>query len=65
MRTDGNKEYYMVPDNVEVLTAWNGETKWAHPESYSVHKNLNMFDVKLSNGTNIHCSDEHSIVTVD
>ena len=65
MRTDGNKEYYMVPENIEVLTVWNGETKWVHPESYSVHKNLNMFDVKLSNGTNIHCSDEHSIVTVD
>lgn len=65
MRTDVNKEYYMVPENIEVLTVWNGETKWVHPESYSVHKNLNMLDVKLSNGTNIHCSDEHSIVTVD
>lgn len=65
MRADGNKEYYMVPENIEVLTVRNGETKWVHPESYSVHKNLNMFDVKLSNGTNIHCSDEHSIVTVD
>ena len=65
IKIEGNKEYYEVPDNVEVLTVWNGETKWVHPESYSVHKNLKMLSVKTRRGNTIECSNDHSLVTVD
>ena len=44
---------------------WEGELKWVHPESYSVHKELCMFNVTTYKGHTIQCSDEHSLVTVD
>ena len=65
IKTEGNTEYYEVPENVEVLTVWNGETEWVHPESYSVHKNLKMLNVKIYKGGTIQCSNDHSIVSVD
>lgn len=65
IKTEGNTEYYEVPENVEVLTVWNGETKWVHPESYSIHKNLQMLNVKIYKGGTIQCSNDHSIVSVD
>lgn len=65
IKIEGNKEYYEVPDSVEVLTVWNGETKWVHPESYSIHKNLKMLSVKTKRGNTIECSNDHSLVTVD
>lgn len=65
IKTEGNTEYYEVPENVEVLTVWNGETKWVHPESYSIHKNLQMFNVKIYKGGTIQCSNDHSIVSID
>ena len=61
----GNKEKYKVPEEVEVLTVWNGEIKWVKPESYSIHKNLNMISVKTHRGNTIECSDDHSLVTID
>lgn len=65
IKTEGNTEYYEVPENVEVLTVWNGETKWVHPESYSIHKNLQMLNVKIYKGGTIQCSNDHSIVSID
>lgn len=65
IKTEGNTEYYEVPENVEVLTVWNGKTMWVHPESYSVHKNLQMLNVKIYKGGTIQCSNDHSIVTID
>lgn len=65
IKVEGNKEYYEVPDNVEVLTVWNGETKWVHPESYSIHKNLKMLSVKTRRGNTIECSNDHSLVSLD
>lgn len=65
IKTEGNTEYYEVPENVEVLTVWNGETKWVRPESYSIHKNLQMLNVKIYKGGTIQCSNDHSIVSVD
>nr|DAN55909.1 MAG TPA: Intein splicing domain [Caudoviricetes sp.] len=65
IKTEGNTEYYEVPENVEVLTVWNGETKWVHPESYSIHKNLRMLNVKIYKGGTIQCSNDHSIVSID
>lgn len=65
IKTECNTEYYEVPENVEVLTVWNGETKWVHPESYSIHKNLQMLNVKIYKGSTIQCSNDHSIVTID
>lgn len=65
IKIEGNTEYYEVPENVEVLTVWNGETKWVHPESYSIHKNLQMLNVKIYKGGTIQCSNDHSIVSID
>ena len=65
IKTEGNTEYYEVPENVEVLTVWNGKTKWVHPESYSIHKNLKMLNVKIYKGGTIQCSNDHSIVSID
>lgn len=65
IKTEGNTEYYEVPENIEVLTIWNGETKWVHPESYSIHKNLQMLNVKIYKGGTIQCSNDHSIVSID
>lgn len=65
IKVDGHKEYYSVPEEVEVLTVWNGEIKWVKPESYSIHKNLNMISVKTHRGNTIECSDDHSLVTID
>lgn len=65
IKTDNNVEYYSVPDDIEVLTVWNGEEKWVKPESYSIHKNLNMLSVRTYRGNSIECSDDHSIVSVD
>lgn len=61
----GNTEYYKVPEDVEVLTVWNNEFKWVHPESYSVHKDLKMLNVKIYKAGTIQCSNDHSIVTLD
>lgn len=61
----GNKEFYYVPDGIEVLTSWNGEYKWVKPESYSIHKDLKMLSVRTHKGNTIECSDDASIVTVD
>ena len=65
IKEEGNKKFYKVPDDIEVLTFWNGEEKWVKPESYSVHTNLNMLNVKTHKGNTIECSDEHSLVTLD
>lgn len=65
IKTEGNKEYYKVPDNVEVLTMWEGELKWVHPESFSIHKNLTMLNVKTYKGATLQCSNDHSLVTLD
>lgn len=65
IKTEGNTEYYEVPENVEVLTVWNGETKWVRPESYSIHKNLQMLNIKIYKGGTIQCSNDHSIVSIN
>ena len=65
IKTEGNKEYYKVPENVEVLTMWEGELKWVHPESFSIHKNLTMLNVKTYKGATLQCSNDHSLVTLD
>ena len=65
IKTEGNTDYYKVPNGVEVLTVWNGKTKWVHPVSYSVHRNLQMLNVRIYKGGTIQCSNDHSIVTID
>ena len=65
IKTEGNKEYYKVPENIEVLTMWEGELKWVHPESFSIHKNLTMLNVKTYKGATLQCSNDHSLVTLD
>lgn len=65
IKKENNKEVYSVPDDLEILTVWNGEQKWVKPESYSIHKNLNMLGVKTTSGNTVECSDDHTIVTMD
>lgn len=65
IKSEGNKEFYEVPDGIEVLTMWNGEEKWVKPESYSIHKDLTMLSVRTHKGNTIECSNDASIVTVD
>lgn len=65
IKKEGNKEFYKVPDDIEILTFWNGEEKWVKPESFSVHKNLRMLSVKTHKGNSLEVSDDHSLVCVD
>ena len=65
IESKGNKEIYKVPDNIEILTIWNGDEKWVKPESYSIHKDLKMYAFKTHKGNTVECSDEHSVVTMD
>lgn len=65
IKSEGNKEFYEVPEDIEILTVWNGDKKWVHPESYSIHKNLNMILVKTHRGNSVECSKDHTLVTVD
>lgn len=65
IKKEGNVEFYKVPENIEVLTVWNNDLKWLHPESYSIHKNLRMLSVTTNKGNTIEVSDEHSLITVD
>ena len=60
-----NKEVYKVPENIKVLTVWNGKEEWLRPENFSVHKNLKINEVVTNTSRTIHCSDDHSLVTVD
>lgn len=60
-----NKEYYEVPDGIEVLTIWNGEYKWVKPETYSIHKNIKMLIVRTNTGNTIPCSEDDTVITVD
>lgn len=62
---EGNVEYYQVPDSIEILTVWNNELKWVHPDSYSVHTGLTMLNVKMIGGATLQCSNDHSIVSID
>ena len=63
--TKGNKDIYFVPEGTEVLTVWNGEKQWLPVETFSVHKNLDMLEVTTNSGRTVHCSDDHSLVSVD
>lgn len=60
-----NKEYYEVPDGIEILTIWNGKYKWVKPETYSIHKNIKMLIVRTNTGNTIACSEDNTIITVD
>ena len=65
IKKEGNKEYYEVPEDLEILTVWNNDLKWVHPESYSVHTDLTMLNVKMIGGATLQCSNDHSIVSID
>lgn len=65
IKEKGNTTHYEVPNNMEVLTVWNGEYKWVKPESYSVHTGLELLSVKTHSGNTIECSKDNSIITAD
>jgi PHIKZ180 len=65
IKKEGNKEYYEVPEDIEILTVWNNDLKWVHPESYSIHTDLTMLNVKMIGGATLQCSNDHSIVSID
>lgn len=61
----GNVEKYQVPQDIEVLTVDNGKEVWAKVEEYSIHHNLKMVECRTSSGRTVHCSEDHSLMTVD
>ena len=63
--TKGNKEIYHVPEGVEILTVWNNEKRWSPVESFSIHKDLEMLQVKTNTSRTLQVSDDHSLVAVD
>lgn len=65
IKSEGNKEVYRVPDNMQVLTVKDGHKEWLPVESYSIHKNLNMVQVITNTSRTIQCSVDNSLVTVD
>lgn len=62
---DGNKEIYRVPEGVTAVAVQDGRVVELPVESFSVHKNLEMVEVVTSERTTVHCSKDHSLVTVD
>ena len=58
-------EVYSVPEGVKVLTVWNNKEEWIKPESFHIHKGLNMINVETTAGKSVQISDDHSMVTVD
>lgn len=65
IETKGNVEYYRVPEGVEVLTVRDGEIQWLKPDMFSVHKDLEMVEVETNTSRTVHCSTDHSLITVD
>jgi DNA-directed RNA polymerase beta subunit/intein/homing endonuclease len=61
----GNKEEYQVPEGVEVLTVWNGERKWIKPDSFSIHNNVAIIQVKTNTGRTVKVTNDHSLVSLD
>lgn len=61
----GNKEEYQVPEGVEVLTVWNGERKWIKPDSFSIHNNVSIIQVKTNTGRTVKVTNDHSLVSLD
>jgi len=61
-----NKEFYKVPQGVEVLTLNNeGEFKWLQVDEYSIHKNLIMNEISTHKNRTVQASNDHSFVTLD
>lgn len=58
-------EEYEVDQDIKVLTVWNGKKKWLKPISYSIHKNLQVNQVRTHRGNTVLCSNDHSLVTID
>lgn len=65
IETKGNVDLYSVPEGVEILTVWDGERRWLPVESFSVHRNVNMLEIETNTFRTLHCTDDHSLVTVD
>lgn len=65
IKKEGNKEYYEVPEDLEILTVWDNDLKWVHPESYSIHTDLTMLNVKMVGGATLQCSNDHSVISID
>lgn len=65
IKSEGNKEVYKVPGDVQVLTVKDGHREWLPVESYSIHKGLSMVEVVTNTSRTIQCSLDNSLVTVD
>lgn len=61
----GNKEVFKVPEDIEVQTVRDGKIEWLPVESFHIHKDLEMVEVKTHTSRTVHCSKDHSLVTVD
>jgi DNA-directed RNA polymerase subunit beta len=64
-RVEGNKEIYDVPKDIKILASKDGKTGYYPIESFSIHKNLEIIEVKTNTSRTIQCSKDHSLITVD
>lgn len=64
-RDKGGTSFFDVPEGVEALTVRDGKTEWLPVKSFSIHRELEMVEVETSSSRTIHCSQDHSLVTVD
>lgn len=58
-------ELYDVPESVEVLSTVGNKLSWQPVQTYSVHEKCNVYQIKFSNGSNIHSTKDASVVTLD
>lgn len=65
IKVKDNKEYYKVPEDIEVLTTWEGKYKWVKPESFSIHRGLKMLIVRVNSGDTLTVSTDNTVVTTD
>lgn len=61
----GSVTFYKVPEGIEVLTVKDGVEEWLPVESFHIHRELDMVECKTNSSRTVHCSTDHSLITVD
>ena len=65
LKTVGNIDTYSVPPSTYVYGAYQGAMRACRVLEYSVHKDLEVWEVTLDNGQVIRCSGDHSLAVLD
>jgi DNA-directed RNA polymerase subunit beta len=61
----GSVSCYDVPKNIEALVVDQGIKKWLPVKEFSVHRNLELVDVRMHNSRSIQVSKDVSMVALD